>query len=745
MVLAAVSAAAMAQSGFGMIRPDGTVSYGGAGGGHSDGKDVPKGLKVWTVDGRFGDIAPAQPDTLPHMFQNTIFTTGLRGVYNTTGNLGAPRISRVFADREMPSPFFFTDPYDYFVVQPWRHHFTNTLSPVTNLSYNTCGDRLNGEDHLKAKFAVNAGKKIGAGFIFDYIYGRGYYNSQSTAHFNYTMYGSYLGDRYQAHLLVSANHQKVAENGGIADDNYITHPEQFTESYTSAEIPTLLSQNWNRNDNQHIFLTHRLSAGFNRKVPMTSEEIEAKKYAMEAKREKEEREAKEKAAKDDLEGDRLTFGGRPEGAAVVGDDIAPADTTSGGRVSIEGFAKADSIAGMQTEEEWMKKEYVPVTSFIHTLSVDNYRRIYQAYSSPPGYYAYSYGTAENDSVYDRTDMLRIRNTVAVSLLEGFNKWAKAGLKVFATSDLRRYTLPGEDWAMVGYTEHSLSVGGQISKAAGRTLHYKATAEAWLAGPDAGGMDIGAEADLNVRLFGDTATLRIDGFARRTAPNFYLRRYNSAHYRWENGDLGKVFHTRVQGRLEWRKTRTSVRVAVDELSNYAYLAEVHSQEAGGNRFAHTAEVRRKSGAMTLFTAQLSQDFTLGPLNWENVVTFQKSTDMEALPVPAINAYTNLYLKFKIAKVLSCELGADAVYFTSYNAPGYVPGLGQYAVQGGDYKVGVGNYPIVNAYANFHLKQTRFFVMMSHVNAGMGDRHYFLVPHHPINDRTLRFGLSWNFFN
>lgn len=53
-------------------------------------KIVPKGLSVWTVDERFGDRTSCTPDTASHMFMNTIFTSGLRGEYNTTGNLGAP-------------------------------------------------------------------------------------------------------------------------------------------------------------------------------------------------------------------------------------------------------------------------------------------------------------------------------------------------------------------------------------------------------------------------------------------------------------------------------------------------------------------------------------------------------------------------------------------------------------------------------------------------------------------------------
>ena len=147
-------------------------------------KEIPKGIKVWTVDTRFGDRRLAVPDTVPHMFMNSIFTTGMCGEYNTTGNLGAPRINRVVIDRPETGQFIFTQPYDFVVTSVDQFHFTNTLSPFTNIAFNTAGNRTNGEDHLTAKFGVNAGRKLGVGFKFDYLYGRGYYQNQSAAHFN---------------------------------------------------------------------------------------------------------------------------------------------------------------------------------------------------------------------------------------------------------------------------------------------------------------------------------------------------------------------------------------------------------------------------------------------------------------------------------------------------------------------------------------------------------------------------------
>lgn len=58
-------------------------------------QEIPKGIKVWTVDERFGDQQDAVVDTLQHMYMNTTFTEGLRGEYNTLGNMGSPRIGRI--------------------------------------------------------------------------------------------------------------------------------------------------------------------------------------------------------------------------------------------------------------------------------------------------------------------------------------------------------------------------------------------------------------------------------------------------------------------------------------------------------------------------------------------------------------------------------------------------------------------------------------------------------------------------
>ena len=684
--------------------------------------------------------------------------------------MGTARLNRIFIDRRnTQGNFIFTEPYDYIVNPVSDFHFTNTYSPITNITLNSCGDKVTGEDDFKAMFAVNANKRLGAGFRFDYKYGRGYYNAQSTSHFKYTMWASYLGDRYQAHFLFSTNHEKMTENGGITNDDYIKHPEIYTESFATNEIPTVLEQNWNRLDNQHIFFTHRYNVGFSRKVKMTEEEIKAKKFAIASKKENAEENAKEEARKkakeqgkkfDEKAYDKqqgAKFSGRPDGAKIAGDepakDSAAKDIRNDStRIAVNGKAAADSLLAIQKKNAedslFYKSEYVPVTSFIHTVKFDNYRRIYEAYQTPADYYLNEYydaGRLTGDSIYDQTKHWHMKNTFAIAMLEGFNKWAKAGLKAFASYDLRHYELPTREGGLEKYNEHVLSVGGQLSKQEGKTLHYNAVAEIGLTGVDAGTLAIDGNVDVNIPFLGDTLQVRGDAFFHRETPSFYYRNYHARHLWWEN-DLDKTIHTRIMGTLSFPKTRTKLRVAVDEIKNYTYFSQSYDITEKGLRTGVMVTPMQESGGINLLTAQLEQNFRLGILNWENQFTYQHSSKESVLPVPAFNAYTNLYIKFKIVKVLNVDLGADMRYFTSYEAPDYSPYMGQYTVQGnGENNVKIGNYPIVNVYANVHIKHTRFFVMMSHINAGQGDKNYFFAPHYPMNERVFRIGVSWNFFN
>lgn len=722
-------------------------------------KKIPKGMFVWKVDDRFGERQLVDRDTLQHLFMNSFQTTGRYMQYNTTGNLGSPRDNRIFADRKQNSNFIFANAYD-FILQPIsEHRFTNTLSPITNLGYASCGDKIDGEDFLQVKFAVNANKRFGAGMRFDYFYGRGIYQNQSTALFNWTFWQSYLGKRYQNHFIFSVHHLKFTENGGIENDEYITHPESFNDKFMPSEIPTVLHDNYNQFDGSHAFLTHRYNVGFYKKVPMTPEEIEARKFAIEAEKEQLDKERQAKEDKNNSSYSKSTgsqaFGGRPSDAKIAGD--LPLDSITGKidnqRIAVNDTTIVDSLVETMTVQKedtsWLKEEYVPVTSFIHTVKYDNYRRVYRGNFSPKDFYLSQYNTIdalESKNIYDETKHFSLRNTFAVAMLEGFNKWAKSGLKVFAAHELDHYELPDSVARMQSYNESTVFIGGQIIKTQGRIFHYNATAELGTIGKKIGDLKLDVDGEVNIPLFGDTTSIKVNGFFHRELPSFIYRNYHSMHFWWDE-TLSSQMHTHLEGKLNIQNTNTTLRAAYDNIQNYTYFGVSYNRNP--ETFAVTGyqvSPRQSSRNISLVTLEAYQDLKWGILNWENRITFQKCSEQTILPVPMLNVWTNLYLDFKIARVLSVHFGAEATYFTEYEAPEYTAQLSSFAVQeNADVRKKIGNYPFVNVYANFVLKGCRFYAMMTHVNAGNGNRNYFTTPHHPMNDRVFHIGLSWNFYN
>lgn len=682
----------------------------------SEEKIIPIGSYAWTINSRFGDVTPAVMDTLPDNFQNFNLTAGPTGQYNFLGNLGSPRLSRLFMDRKPYSNFIFADPFDYFYTPVDQFQFTNTLSPITNLSYHSCGTKQDGEDRLRAYFASNINKIAGIGFKLDYLYGRGYYNNQATSLFNGSLYGYYRGDRYDMHAWISVNHMRLGENGGIEDDNYITHPEDFARSFGSRDIPTNLSQNWNRNEDQTYYLTHRYNLGFYKDIELPD------------------------SLKPVMPADSVLLQSLRDSLRTV---YAQSDTAYQHKVM-------DSLRNDFMAHQETPQEFVPVSSFIHTLSIRNAKHTAYSYNTPDNYYAnLFYGDPDNMS--DRTRAYAIKNTFGIALLEGFNKWAKAGLTLFASHEYRHFMLPdllGSTKIGRTYVENSLTVGGRLNKAQGKALHYDVTGEVALLGEDVGQFDVDGRADLNFPLFKDTVQLAARAFIKNLNPSFYMRHYHSQFAWWDN-DLSKELRTRVEGTLSIGRTRTALTVGVENIKNYAYFATdkipYYSESGNLSGYSNRISVKQYGGNVQVFSAKLNQNFKWGILNWENEVAYQKSSNQDILPLPDLTAYSNLYIVFRFAKVLRIQLGGDVRFFTEYYAPDYAPIIQQFTVQSPETRIKLGNYPICNAYINFHLKHCRFYVNVNHVNNGTGNKNAFLVPHYPINPMNIHFGLSWNFFN
>ena len=663
---------------------------------------VPEGIYAWNIERRFGTVRQTDFDTIPHLFPREALTDGMTSRYNFTGNLGAPRISRFFIDEEQTSfngQFIFQRPYSYFLKDTENIFFTNTKSPFTNITYHECGNKQHGEDHITAAFAVNAGKKTGMGFRLDYLYGRGYYDSQATSQFNGMIFGSHLGERYQLHTYYSANHLKTAENGGIENDAYETMPESFPTNYSEADMPTNLQKTWNKLNVNTFYLTHSYNLGFTRYRDKNGNIV------------KEER-------------------------SKLAEKLSSLDTIK-------------TVTSAQGDTAKLTPEFVPVTQLIHTMRIDHNNRRFQSNApreTGEAYFKDYYWVA--DTASDYTKYLHIENTLAIELREGFNKWMKTGIRLFAKHEFYKFTLPTFQNGSLGsekYTENYIYLGAQLLKATGRTFHYSVLGELRTSGDRWGEFNVEANASLQFPMLRDTVRLALEGYIRNERPAFYFRHYHARNAWWDN-NLDNQLRTRVGMKASWRDTH--LHLFLENMQKYTYFQEQlapYTNDDGLQRYRAGVGVVQKKGNLQLMGATLRQDLSWGILHWDNELSLQATTDKEAFPLPLFSAWTNLYIKFSIAKVLHTELGADMTFFTKYYAPTYSPVIGQYASQDTSERIKIGGYPIINAYLNFHLKRTRFYVMVTHLNYSHGSGKPFLVPHYPINRLVLRLGISWNFIN
>ncbi|MBQ0049955.1 MAG: putative porin [Bacteroidales bacterium] len=681
---------------------------------------MPIGVFQWTLDRRLGTIIPTENnDTMVHHYSHFNNTDGYNGEYNYLGNIASPRLSRVYLNRTELMPFLILQPLDYGIQPLEKSLFSNTLSPITNLSYHSCGNNQTGEDRVRAYFATNINKRAGVGFKIDYLYGRGYYNSSQNSVFNTNLFGYYQGERYQMHLWTDFAHQKNAESGGVEDDRYIRNPQSFPQSYASKDIPSMLAEAFNRNDVQTYYLTHRYNLGYYRELVVPDS-------------------IKPKMPSDDELLMQLNDSLR---------QIALADSAFRRNM-------VDSLQ-MKWENSLVNpREFVSVSSLIHTFQVDHIIHHHYSQNTPEHYYTnLFYGTPADLS--NETRGVKLRNTIGLTLNEGFKRWVKFGLTFFATHQHENYDLPIADntnpSAFKRYAENDISVGGEMSKRNGSLLHYKVNGEVTLIGK-VGAFNVEGWGDLNVAIGKrDTAQLAVHAFIKNQKPDFYLRHFHSQTTWWDN-DLDMEKRLRIEGTLSNRRTKTSLTVGFENLARYTYLSMQNKLLEGADpasnqstAYSHNVRVGQVSHNIQVFSAALKQDFRLGPLNWENEITFQTSSS-NLLPLPKLNVYSNLFLLFRmgIKKVLRVEVGGDIRYFTSYDAPDYAPSIGQFALQDPALPmVKIGNYPIVNVYANLHLKHCRIYAAVNHVNAGTGNM--FLAPHYPINPLSIHWGVSWNFFN
>lgn len=397
--------------------------------------------------------------------------------------------------------------------------------------------------------------------------------------------------------------------------------------------------------------------------------------------------------------------------------------------------------------------YVPLMKFIYSFDWKTGHHVFDNSNAQQNTSYWQNTYLDLNKTHDDTFYGSLSNTLGVSIVEGFKTWAKFGLAGYATFQRlsfkqmpeveipeQNFDSPTEEESGLtplpqGFTyepkhsETTLWVGGEITKEKGEALKIRANADFAVAGERIGDVDVSGEITSRLRMLGDTVEIAAKGLFRNTSQPYLLKHYISNHFAWDTS-FGQTRSFRIGGELYIPWTRTRLSAGVENLQNYVYFneASIPTQE---------------NGSIQIVSASLNQNLSLGIWNWDNKVTWQKSSNSQVLPLPQLALYSNMYLHFKAFKVLDLHIGVDCNFYTKYFAPDYQPATMAFRIQR---EKEVGGYPLCNGYAMAKLYKVRFYIMWSHLNQGIfGGVNYFSMPHYPINPRRFQMGLSIDFAN
>ena len=401
--------------------------------------------------------------------------------------------------------------------------------------------------------------------------------------------------------------------------------------------------------------------------------------------------------------------------------------------------------------------HVPVTTFNHVFEVNNSTKRYIEKNARQSFFSDTYLNPSSTS--DTANVLNIRNTLAVTFNEEFNRLLHFGATVYATNEFQRYifgigqrdtlmpigvgnidadalmtsmhlmpdTLYGQRWV------NNTWVGGSIYKNHGKWVRFGVNGDVCLAGNKLGEFQVNGHVDGTFPIAHDSLLIRATVYVKNETPSYYLQHYRSNHYLWEN-NFNKTYRFYVGGEVvypsQWFKAKA--KVGFENLTNYIYF------DSDGKPLQH-------SGNIQIIAGEARFDVTTPWINLENTVVIQHSSST-SLPLPTIALYNNLYYHgWWFKRAMYAQMGANVRYHTAYYAPVLNPALGQFCVQQ-DTKVG--NYPIINLYANFYVKllKLKFFAEWQHFNwYFMKQSHAYLsMPGYAMNPSVFRAGLAWHFW-
>ena len=382
---------------------------------------------------------------------------------------------------------------------------------------------------------------------------------------------------------------------------------------------------------------------------------------------------------------------------------------------------------------------VPYSRFVLTSLVDDNKFKYQDDNPLSGYYKDIYidSTRTFDSIYH----LRIENELAWKRVCSKNREGLKGFLGLGFSfkdqfvHIRQQEITGVNDFIIKSTQkkvdtifNNLIVGAEFYNLYSKNKFWWIISGKYtLSGYNMD--DYFASTDFKKVFFDSLNVITIKAFVDRHSPDFIYNRFLANNFCWQN-NFSKMLEANVGINFHMIKYHFSLGVNLAQYSNILY-------------FDKNAKAKQFLGFIPVFTAFVKKDISFHNWHFNNKVNYQFISDSAVIRLPEFVLEHSVFYENNLFRgAVKFQIGAALFYNSAYYANAYMPATAQFYLQN---EKKYGDYPFIDFFINAQIKTVRVFIKVDHLNSGMMGNYYILTPRYPMNDRALKLGVSWRFFD